>query len=256
MILAGKTAIVTGGGKGIGKAIALQLGREGARVAICGRAPQPLKETASWLREKGTEVWQGPCDVSQWEQVDHFSGEVEARLGPIDILVNNAGLGGPNGADQEGRRRWRAILAANLDGPYFCGCRVLKTMPDGGRIINVSSVLGKFGVAGYSAYCASKTGIIGLTRALALELVPRRITVNAICPGWVETEMARQGMEAGAGAAQMSYQEFRKSALERVPLGEMLQPWEVAELVSFLASPAAKNITGQAYNICGGQVMY
>jgi len=181
---------------------------------------------------------------------------VGATFKKIDILVNNAGLGGPNSIDEGDEQLWDSILEANLKGPFLCSSEVIKWMPEGGRIINISSVLGKFGVPGYTAYCSSKHGIVGFTRALALELAARRITVNAICPGWVETAMARLGMEAGAKKSGVTYEEFRSGALENVPLKEMLQPEEIGEMVCFLVSEAGKNITGQAYNICGGQVMH
>jgi len=128
-------------------------------------------------------------------------------------------------------------------------------LADGGRIINTSSVLGRFGVPGYTAYCASKHAVIGFTRALALELVGRQITVNAICPGWVDTEMAAQGMQLGAEAMGITFQQFKEQAIGRVPLGRIIQPDEVAGLVKFLASAHASAITGQTYNICGGQTM-
>ena len=116
-------------------------------------------------------------------------------------------------------------------------------------------MLGRFGVPGYTAYCASKHAVIGFTRALALELVDRRITVNAICPGWVDTEMAAQGMQAGARVTGVSVDEFRRRAIGDVPIKRIIQPDEVASLVRFLASPQAAAITGQTYNICGGQIM-
>ena len=116
----------------------------------------------------------------------------------------------------------------------------------------MSSVLGKFGVPGYSAYCAAKTGLIGFTRALALELAPRKITVNALCPGWVDTEMARSGMRDIAATQGISVEEFKRQAMSRVPLGKMVQPEEVANLVVFLASDAGNNVTAQAISICGG----
>jgi len=116
-------------------------------------------------------------------------------------------------------------------------------------------VLGRFGVPGYTAYCATKHGVIGFTRALALELAPQQITVNALCPGWVDTEMAQQGMQQGAATTGQTFEQFRKSALGAVPIKRIIQPEEVAALVAFLASPAASAITGQTYNICGGQTM-
>jgi NAD(P)-dependent dehydrogenase (short-subunit alcohol dehydrogenase family) len=128
-------------------------------------------------------------------------------------------------------------------------------LSDGGRVINISSVLGRFGVPGYTAYCASKHAVIGFTRALALELAKRNITVNAVCPGWVDTGMAAQGMRMGADATGVTFEEFRDKAIGAVPIGRMIQPDEVASLVRFLASPQAAPITGQTYNICGGQTM-
>lgn len=128
-------------------------------------------------------------------------------------------------------------------------------MPDGGRIVNISSIFGKIGEAGWTAYCASKHGVIGFTRALALEVAPRAITVNAVCPGWVDTEMARADIQEGARGKGVTVDEFRRTEIARVPLGRMIDPDEVAELVCFLISAAAKNITGQAIGICGGLVM-
>ena len=138
---------------------------------------------------------------------------------------------------------------------YLVTRQAVACLRQGGRVINLSSVLGRFGVAGYTAYCAAKHGVIGFTRALALELVERQITVNAVCPGWVETAMAEQGMRQGAAALGISVDAFRRQALEAVPTHRIVQPEEVAALIDFLASPEATAITGQTYNICGGQTM-
>jgi len=171
--------------------------------------------------------------------------------------VNNAGISGLTRIDDADDGRWIDILETNLTGTYLMTKAALKAMPDhsGGRIINISSVLGKFGVPGYSAYCASKHGMIGFTRALALEVVHRGITVNAICPGWVETEMARSGIEESAAYQGLSPEEFKKQAVQAVPIRRFLEAEEVAHLVCYLASPKAGGITGQAINICGGQTM-
>jgi NAD(P)-dependent dehydrogenase (short-subunit alcohol dehydrogenase family) len=171
------------------------------------------------------------------------------------VVVNNAGVGGGKPIDETDTASWRRILDTNVWGTFLVTRQAVPLMADGGRIVNVSSVLGRFGVPGYTAYCASKHAIIGFTRALALELVKRRITVNAICPGWVDTDMAAQGMESGASAMGISFEEFRRQALAAVPIGRIIQPDEVAHLVKFLASPQASAITGQTYNICGGQTM-
>jgi ketoreductase len=196
-------------------------------------------------------------DIRKKEQVQSGVAAVIETWGPIDILVNNGGISGINPIDDPDDSRWRDIVETNLTGTYLVTKEVLKFMRNhaGGRIVNVSSVLGKFGVPGYSAYCATKHGVIGFTRALALEVVGRGITVNAICPGWVESEMARLGIEESAARERITPAEFKKRAVEAVPIGRFLDADEVAELALYLVSDKARGITGQAINICGGQTM-
>ncbi len=247
--------MVTGGGSGIGRAIALTLSREGARVVVCGRGREALDETVELVRSAEGSAESLTSDVTSPDEVADLFSRVGRDREKIDILVNNAGLGGANPIGDSSDEHWRAVISTNLHGPFYCSRAALPWIPQDGRIVNISSILGRFGVPGYTAYCTSKHGLIGFTRALALELAPRRITVNAICPGWVETDMALLGMESGAEAAGITYEEFRHGALEQVPLKEMIQPEEVGELVCFLSSNRARNITGQSYNLCGGQVM-
>jgi 3-hydroxybutyrate dehydrogenase len=149
------------------------------------------------------------------------------------------------------------VVAVSLHGLYLVTKSVLAHMPNhrGGRVINISSVLGKFGVPGYTAYCTTKHGMIGFSRALALEVVDRGITVNTICPGWVETEMAALGIADTAALQGITPEEFRAQAIADVPIRRFIEAQEVAELVAYIASDAAKSITGQALNICGGQTM-
>jgi NAD(P)-dependent dehydrogenase (short-subunit alcohol dehydrogenase family) len=255
--LAGKNALVTGANKGIGKAIALRLAAEGARVAVAARKKAEADAVAAEIVKAGGEAHAVAVDVTDAASV---ATGVERAARPdrrIDILVNNAGLGGPSPLDGDARsdEAWHAILEVNLTGVW----RVLRAanpfLAPGGRVVNLSSVTGRFGVAGMAAYTTSKHGVIGLTRALALELAPRKITVNAICPGWVDTEMGRSGIARMAKGMGKGFDETFAYAGKMAPLGEVLTPDEVGGLVVYLASPDARNVTGQAIVIDGGQVM-
>jgi ketoreductase len=261
--LKGRTAIVTGGGRGIGRAVAERFATAGARVAICGRDGQALTEATKSLTGSAGKVLARACDLRDAKAVKEYVRWVASEFGAINIVVNNAGISGRTplvleaGDDEDAiDRRWQEILATNLDGVYYVTRAALKHMPsEYGRIINISSVLGRFGVPGYAAYCTSKHGIIGFTRALALELAPQRITVNAVCPGWVSTEMAWKGMRDTAASLGITFEAFRDQAMAGVPLGRMIEPEEVAELILYLASQAASGMTGQTVNLCGGQTM-
>jgi NAD(P)-dependent dehydrogenase (short-subunit alcohol dehydrogenase family) len=249
------TIVVTGGGRGIGRAIALAFASPDCVVAIAARTRQQLDDAAEAVRARGATAIVLPMDVADERSVASGFDELRKVSGRIDVLVNNAGAGGGQPIDKSDAARWRRILDTNVYGTFLVTRQAVPLMADGGRIINMSSVLGRFGVPGYTAYCASKHAVIGFTRALALELADRRITVNAICPGWVDTGMAAEGMQLGADAMGVSFEAFRARALSRVPIKRIIQPEEVANLVKFLASPEASAITGQTYNICGGQIM-
>ncbi|MBI4489126.1 MAG: SDR family oxidoreductase [Deltaproteobacteria bacterium] len=257
MVFMGKVAVVTGGGTGIGKAISMTLAKNGARVAIASRDPSHLATAAEEFKALGHPLLPIQMDVRKKEHVQGAVSKVLQAWGSIDILVNNAGLSGLTRIDDQDDSRWYDIVETNLTGMYVVTKEVLKVMKDhsDGRIINISSVLGKFGVPGYSAYCASKHGVIGFTKALALEVAARGITVNAICPGWVDTEMARLGMREGAAYQGISVEKFKIQAMEAVPLKRLIDAEEVAHLVLYLTSDKASGITGQAINICGGQTM-
>ena len=256
MTLTSKVALVTGAGTGIGRAVAQELASHGAFVACVGRREELCRETVDLLQKSGGSGTAIAMDVRDPASVTAGIAALTSASRPIHIVVNDAGVGGPNDI-HAGDDRWHEIVDTNLTGTYLVSKHALPHVPDhgGGRIINVSSVLGRFGVPGYTAYCASKHGVIGFTRALALELGARGITVNAVCPGWVDTDMARVGMDAGARATGMTFDEFKKNAMAAVPIGRMLDPAEVAALVAYLASDAAAGWTGQCLDINGGAFM-
>ena len=253
--LEGKRAVVTGGGTGIGAGIARRLSEAGARVALMGRRKSLLDEQAAKLG--GSAHCRGfAVDLVDRSAAKRAFDEAAAWLGGIDILVNNAGAGGVNRCAVDGPDRWDEVIRTNLDGTYFATLGALPHLADGGRIVNLSSVLGRFGVPGYTAYCASKHGVIGFTKALALELAPRRITVNALTPGWVDTDMATAGMELMAKGMGTTYEEARRQALAAVPIGRILQPEEIGDTVVFLCTEGASGMTGQSISHCGGAVMW
>ena len=227
--------LVTGGARGIGRAIALRFAAAGASVTVCGRtAPS----------DKLPGVRFTACDVAEAAQVQALF----AGLGALEVLVNNAGIGGENRLDAADDEDWHRILATNLTGTYLCSKAALGLLPDErGRIINIASVLGLRGVPGATAYCAAKHGVIGFTRALALELAPRRITVNAICPSWVKTDMA----EARWQEVGMS----ERDAAAQMPTGRITTPEEVAAAAAYFASKEAGNITGQTLTLDGGAIV-
>jgi NAD(P)-dependent dehydrogenase (short-subunit alcohol dehydrogenase family) len=249
------TILVTGGGRGIGRAIALAFAEPGSTVAIASRTPSELEATGSEIEKRGATPVLLTVDIRDESAVAAGFRRLRETSDHLDVLVNNAGVGGGRPVQETDSADWRRILDTNVFGTFLVTQQAISLLPDGGRIVNISSVLGRFGVPGYTAYCASKHAVIGFTRALALELAGRQITVNALCPGWVDTDMAAQGMQLGADATGVTVEKFKKQAIGRVPIGRMIQPEEVAGLVRFLASSQASAITGQTYNICGGQTM-
>jgi NAD(P)-dependent dehydrogenase (short-subunit alcohol dehydrogenase family) len=255
--LSGKKALVTGASRGIGRSIALRFAKEGALVFGGVRTEgDGLELVAEALRE-GVELSFVVLDVTDAASV---ATGVERASRPdrrLDIVVNNAGIGGitPLSGDERSDALWKKILDVNVTGTW----RVLRAaepfLADGGRVLNLSSVTGRFGVAGSAAYATSKHAVIGLTRSLALELAPRKITVNALCPGWVDTDMGRAGIGRIAKGSGLGEDQAFEMAGRMAPLGEVLTPEEIAGLAVYLASDEARNVTGQAIVIDGGQVM-
>ena len=253
--LSGKTAFVTGASRGIGEAIARRFAADGAGVALAARNAAASGKIAAEIERQGGEALALRCDVTAAASVSSAVAATVEKWGRIDILVNAAGLGGPTPLDDRDDSRWDAIIATNLTAVFRVTREAAPHLPDGGRVLNLSSVVGRFGVAGLSAYSASKHGVIGLTRTFALELAPRQITVNALVPGWVETDMARDGFRRLGEANGGGEEEGRRMAAKMAPLKRVLDPEEVAGLAAYLASDEARSITGQAITIDGGQVM-
>jgi NAD(P)-dependent dehydrogenase (short-subunit alcohol dehydrogenase family) len=235
--LEGKHAVVTGAGTGIGRAIAQRLADEGARLTLLARDVSRLRDVVPGATARA-------CDIRDREQV------LAAIAEPLDFLVANAGIGGPNEPGDDDR--WDDIVQTNLFGTYWC-CRAAEShLPEGGRIVITASILARIGVSGYTAYCASKAGLLGLTRSLAAELAPRRVQVNAICPGWVNTEMAWRGLDAFEG---LTRDEAFEVAMREVPLRRMSEPAEIAGTVAWLLSSDALGVTGQAIDHNNGAIM-
>ena len=246
---------MTGASRGIGEAIARRFGADGARVALAARDMEACRRIASEIVVNGGEALAARCDVTDPRSIAETIAAVVARWRRIDVLVNNAGVGGVTSLSDPSDALWDAIVATNLTAVFRMTRAAVPHLSDGGRILNMSSVVGRFGVAGLGAYSATKHGVIGLTRTFALELADRGITVNALCPGWVETDMGRTGwtrMVEGHGGGE---NEGRDVAARMAPLGRVIEPAEVAGLASYLASNEAASITGQAIVIDGGQVM-
>lgn len=271
MDLSGKTAVVTGGARGIGRGIAVALAYQGLAVAVADlytstrsgggynlSTRTDVQETVKMLRALGVKAVGVPVDVTRADQVEGMLERVEEKLGPIDILCNNAGVVHAHPTAEMSEADWDAVMNVNVKGVFLCCRAVLPGMMERrrGRIINTSSVAGKIGSVGLAAYSASKAAVIGFTKSLALEMAPHDVTVNAVCPGilgtsmWLEHMILKRSEDAG---------DDREAALRdfvsgTIPLGRTQTPEDIGQAVVYLAQ--SDNVTGIALNVSGGFVMH
>jgi NAD(P)-dependent dehydrogenase (short-subunit alcohol dehydrogenase family) len=240
--------VVTGAGTGIGRAIALRLARDVSK----------LEATAKEIRAGGgAPALALSVDIRHRAAVEGVFAKAHEKQGPIRALIANSGIGGPNGPESS-IDRFDDLVLTNLNGTYGCLRAAQKHLATGDEprhLVVIASILARIGVAGYTGYCASKAGLLGLVRALAMELAPGSTQVNAVCPGWVDTEMAREGIEGMARAMKKTPAEARAIAMQDVPLGRMSAPEDVAGVVAWLLSPDARGVTGQGIDVNGGAWM-
>ncbi|RMF80515.1 MAG: SDR family oxidoreductase [Chloroflexi bacterium] len=256
--LTGRRALVTGAGRGIGRSIALALAAAGADVAITSRSPNEIEQVAVAIRERGRSSLAVPCDVTDVTQVTTMVERITDEFGLIDILVNNAGSGGSHKFINHPDDLWHQMMDVNLNSVYYVTKAVVPGMAEQrwGRVINIASVASKVGAKYVAAYTAAKHGVLGLTRALAVEFATQGVTVNAICPGYVDTPMTDDTIARISALTGMSEDEARATLEKTSPQRRLIEADEIAAMTVFLAQDAARGITGQGINIDGGAVMF
>jgi 3-hydroxybutyrate dehydrogenase len=260
MKLQNRIALITGGGRGIGRAIALAFAREGAQVAVAARTLEQVEQVAREIGAQfSTVALPVVCDVSDVASVEKLFREVGERFGRgPDILVNNAGIAESAPLTKTDDELWQRHLAINLSGTFYCMRAALPEMIEHGwgRIINIASIAGKIGAPYIAAYSASKHGVLGLTRSAALEVAAKGITVNAICPGYVDTDMTTRGIENITKKTGLSADQAMASIKKMSPQNRIIEPDEVAALALLLATEEGRGINGQAINVDGGSVLF
>lgn len=255
--LQGRHALVTGGGRGIGASIVRALVARGAKVSILGRTAATLESLAAELKAGGAQVFCTTADIAKRESVDAAFAAARAILGPIEILVNNAGQAISAPITKRDDALWERLLAINLSGTYFGIQAALPEMMQVGfgRIINIASTAGLTGYPYVAAYCAAKHGVVGLTRAVAREVATRNITVNAVCPGYTDTDLVREAAAKISAVTGRKLEEALQAMTKSNPQGRLIQPDEVANAVSWLCLPGSESVTGQSIVVAGGELM-
>lgn len=250
-------AVVTGGGRGIGAAVARALAAQGARVVVASRTADEVEEVADEIERDGGQAWPARVDVTDAGSVEKLRAAAHHRLGTVDILVACAGVAHSSPLARQSLEEWERIFAVNVTGTFLVTKAFLPAMMDRGwgRVIHMASVAGLSGAKYIAAYAASKHAVVGFTRSVAAEAAPRGVTVNAVCPGYVDTAMTEQSIERIVATAGRSEEEARAAILATSPQGRLIEPEEVARAVTWLCEDAARGINGQAIVIDGGGLL-
>jgi NAD(P)-dependent dehydrogenase (short-subunit alcohol dehydrogenase family) len=257
MILQGKRVVVTGGGRGIGAAVARLLADEGAAVVVSARSVGEIEELSADLRAAGREAYAVSCDVADPAQIATLAAAADERLGGVDILVNNAGIAYSAPLKAVTLETWNRIFAVNVTGTFLCTQAFLPGMVERrwGRVVNVASIAARSGAAYISAYAASKHAVLGFTRSVAAEAAPFGVTVNAVCPGYVDTDMTRESVDRIVAKTGKSAEQALQAILQTSPQRRLLTAEEVAYQVLVLCDPRAGGVNGQALVLDGGSLL-